>query len=193
MNLVDRAKKILLQPKSEWAVIAAEPHTVQGLYTGYVMILAAIPAIAWFIGFSIIGMGMMGVSYRVPITSGVAHMVVSYVLGLGWVYVLALIINALAPNFGGEKNFLQALKVSAFSPTAMWLAGLFAIIPVLSILSILGLYSLYLLYTGLPPLMRVPPEKAVPYTVVVIIVAIVLAIIVGALAGMVVPGPVRGY
>ncbi|HET9470780.1 MAG TPA: Yip1 family protein [Usitatibacter sp.] len=193
MNLVDRAKKILLQPKSEWAVIAAEPHTVQDLYTGYVMILAAIPAVAWFIGFSIIGMGMLGVSYRVPITSGVAHMVVSYVLGLGWVYVLALIIDALAPNFGGEKNFLQALKVSAFSPTAMWLAGLFAIIPALSILGILGLYSLYLLYTGLPPLMRVPEEKAVPYVVVVIIVGIVLAIIVGALAGLVVPSPVRGY
>jgi len=193
MNLVDRAKKILLQPKSEWAVIAAEPHTVQDLYTGYVMILAAIPAVAWFIGFSIIGMGLLGVSYRVPITSGVAHMVVSYVLGLGWVYVLALIIDALAPNFGGEKNFINALKVSAFSPTAMWLAGLFAIIPALSILGILGLYSLYLLYTGLPPLMRVPEEKAVPYTVVVIIVAIVLAIIVGALAGLVVPSPVRGY
>jgi len=193
MNLVDRAKKILLQPKSEWAVIAAEPHTVQDLYTGYVMILAAIPALAWFIGFSIIGMGMLGVSYRVPITSGVAHMVVSYVLGLGWVYVLALIIDALAPNFGGEKNFINALKVSAFSPTAMWLAGIFAIIPALSILGILGLYSLYLLYTGLPPLMRVPEEKAVPYVVVVIIVGIVLAIIVGALAGLVVPSPVRGY
>ena len=193
MNLVDRAKKILLQPKSEWAVIAAEPHTVQDLYTGYVMILAAIPAVAWFIGFSIIGMGMLGVSYRVPITSGVAHMVVSYILGLGWVYVLALIIDALAPNFGGEKNFINALKVSAFSPTAMWLAGLFAIIPALSILGILGLYSLYLLYTGLPPLMRVPEEKAVPYVVVVIIVGIVLAIIVGALAGLVVPSPVRGY
>jgi hypothetical protein len=193
MNLVDRAKKILLQPKSEWAVIAAEPHTVQDLYTGYVMILAAIPAVAWFIGFSIIGMGMLGVSYRVPITSGVAHMVVSYILGLGWVYVLALIIDALAPNFGGEKNFINALKVSAFSPTAMWLAGIFAIIPALSILGILGLYSLYLLYTGLPPLMRVPEEKAVPYVVVVIIVGIVLAIIVGALAGLVVPSPVRGY
>ena len=193
MNLVDRAKKILLQPKSEWAVIAAEPHTVQDLYTGYVMILAAIPAVAWFIGFSIIGMGMLGVSYRVPITSGVAHMVVSYILGLGWVYVLALIIDALAPNFGGEKNFINALKVSAFSPTAMWLAGIFAIIPALSILGILGLYSLYLLYTGLPPLMRVPEEKAVPYVVVVIIVGIVLASIVGALAGLVVPSPVRGY
>ena len=194
MNLVDRAKNILLQPKQEWAVISAEPHTVQDLYTGYVMILAAIAPIAAFIGFSLIGVGFFGVSYRVPITSGIVQLVLSYVLGLGSVYVLALIIDALAPNFGGEKNFMQALKVSAFSPTAAWIAGIFSIIPALSILGLLGgLYSLYLLYAGLPTLMRAPEDKAVPYTVVVIIVAIVLAIVVGALAGLVVPGRMRGF
>ncbi|HSN21764.1 MAG TPA: Yip1 family protein [Usitatibacter sp.] len=193
MNLVDRAKKILLQPKAEWEVISAEPHTVQDLYTGYVMILAAIPAVASFIGFSLIGVSSFMGTYRWPITSGVTHMILQYVLNLGWVYVLALIIDALAPNFGGEKNFMQALKVSAFSPTAMWLAGIFSIIPVLGILGILGLYSLYLLYVGLPVLMKTPPEKAVSYTVVVIIIAIVLGLIVGALSALVVPGPMRGF
>ncbi|HXF78455.1 MAG TPA: Yip1 family protein [Usitatibacter sp.] len=193
MNLVERAKNILIKPKAEWPVIAAEPHTVQDLYTGYVMILAAIPPIASFIGYSLIGMNTFVGTYRWPITAGIAHLVVSYLLSLGWVYVLALIIDALAPNFGGEKNFLQALKVSAFSATAMWLAGIFAIIPILSILGIVGLYSVYLLYLGLPVLMRVPDEKAVPYTVVVIIVAIVLAVVVGVLAGLVVPGTMRGY
>ena len=193
MNLVDRAKNILLQPKQEWAVISGEPHTVQDLYTGYVMILAAIPAVASFIGFSLIGVSSFMGTYRWPITSGITHMILEYVLNLGWVYVLALIIDALAPNFGGEKNFMQALKVSAFSPTAMWLAGIFSIIPVLAILGLLGLYSLYLLYAGLPLLMKTPEDKAVPYTVVVIIVAIVLGLIVGALAGLVVPGPMRGF
>ena len=193
MNLVDRAKNILLKPKQEWAVISAEPHTVQGLYTGYVMILAAIPAVASFIGFSLIGVSTFMGSYRWPITSGITHMILQYVLGLGWVYVLALIIDALAPNFGGEKNFIQALKVSAFSSTAMWLAGIFSIIPALAILGILGLYSLYLLYTGLPLLMKTPEDKAVPYTVVVIIIAIVLGLIVGALSALVVPSPMRGF
>lgn len=193
MNLVDRAKNILLQPKSEWQVISAEPHTVQGLYTGYVMILAAIPAIASFIGYSLIGVSSFMGAYRWPVTSGIAHMILQYVLNLGWVYVLALIIDALAPNFGGEKNFMQALKVSAFSPTAMWLAGIFSIIPVLGILGILGLYSLYLLYTGLPVLMKTPPEKAMGFTVVVIVIAIVLGLIVGALSALVVPGPMRGF
>jgi hypothetical protein len=193
MNLVDRAKNILLKPKAEWAVISAEPHTVQDLYTGYVMILAAIPAVASFIGFSLIGVSSFMGTYRWPITNGITHMILQYVLNLGWVYVLALIIDALAPNFGGEKNFMQALKVSAFSPTAMWLAGIFSIIPLLGILGIVGLYSLYLLYTGLPVLMKTPEEKAVPYTVVVIIIAIVLGLIVGALSALVVPGPMRGF
>lgn len=193
MNLVDRAKNILLQPRTEWAVIAAEPHTVQELYTSYVMVLAAIPAVASFIGWSLVGVGVLGTTYRVPITAGVVHLVLSYVLNLAWVYVLALIIDALAPNFGGEKNFGQAIKVSAFASTAAWLAGIFAIIPMLSILSLAGLYSLYLLYLGLPLLMKAPDDKSIPYVVVVVIAAIVLAVVAAALSGMVIPGNVRGF
>jgi len=104
------------------------------------------------------------------------------------VYVFALIIDALAPSFGGEKNFLQAFKVAAFAPTASWLAGIFSILPALSILGILGLYSLYLLYVGLPRLMKTPPEKAMVYTVVVIIAGIVLSVVVGMVAAFALPG-----
>ena len=189
MNLVQRAKNIILTPKAEWAVIDNEQHTVQGLYTQYVMILAAIGPIATFIGFSIVGFG----SYRVPMGAGVAQLVLGYLLALGAVYVLALIIDALAPSFGGQKNFMQAFKVAAFAPTASWLAGIFGILPALSILAILGLYSLYLLYLGLPRLMKTPDEKAIPYLVVVIIAAIVLFVVIGAVAGLVIPSPVRGF
>jgi hypothetical protein len=157
------------------------------------MILAAIPAVAGFIGLSLIGAGFMGISYRVSVGAGIAHMVVSYLLSLGAVYLLALIIDALAPTFAGEKNFIQALKVSAFSMTASWLAGIFYILPALAILGLLGLYSVFLLYTGLPVLMKSPEDKAVPYVVVVIIAGIVLFMIVGALAGLAIPSPVRGF
>jgi Yip1-like protein len=194
MNLVERAKKLILQPKQEWQAIDAEPHTVQGLYTGYVMILAAIPAVCGFIGLSLIGIGAFGQTYRVPIGAGIAHMVVSYLLSLGWVYVLALIIDALAPNFGGQKNFIQALKVAAFCPTPAWLAGVFSIIPSLSIIgTLLSLYSLYLLFLGLPILMKTPEDKTIPYIVVVIIAALVLGVVIATLAALAIPGPVRGF
>ena len=190
MNIVDRVKKIILQPKQEWQVISAEPHTVQTLYTQDVMILAAIPAVASVIGLSLVGIGI----YRVPIPAGIAHLIVTYVLGLGSVYAVALIIDALAPQFGSEKNLLQSLKVAAFAPTAAWVAGIFHIIPALGILAVIGgLYSLYLLYLGLAALKKTPEDKAVPYTVVVIICVIVLWVVIGAIAALAIPSPVRGF
>jgi len=193
MNIVERAKNMILQPKQEWQVIDGETHTVKDLYLHYAMILAAIPAVAAFIGFSIIGLGGVLSQYRIPIASGIAMMIVKYVLSLASVYVLALIIDALAPNFASQKNFLQALKLSVFSMTAAWLAGIFSILPALAILGLLGLYSLYLLFLGLPVLMKTAADKAVPYFVVILIAAIVVHVVIGTLAALTIPGPLRGF
>jgi hypothetical protein len=194
MNIVERVKNLILQPKQEWQKIDGESHTVQGLYTGYVMILAAIPAVCGFIGLSLIGIGALGATYRMPIASGIAHLVVQYLMSLGMVYVLALIIDALAPNFGSQKNFNQAFKIAAFFPTAAWIAGVFSLIPSLGIIgALLSLYSLYLLFVGLPILMKTPEDKAIPYCAVVIIAAIVLTVVIAAVIGLTMPGAVRGF
>ena len=193
MNLVDRAKKMILQPKQEWQVIDGEPHTVKDLYVGSAMILAAIPAVATFIGFSLVGLGGVLSSYRSPIESGIAMMIVKYVLSLASVYVLALIIDALAPNFASQKNFIQSLKLAVFSMTAAWLAGIFSILPALSILGLLGLYSLYVLFLGMPVLMKTPEDKVVPYFVVLLIAAVVVNVVIGALAALTIPGTLRGF
>ena len=181
MNLVERAKRLLLTPVPEWQVIEAEATTAGELYTQYVVPLAAIGPIARVVGFALIGVHVpfSGVVYRTPIGRAVVGAVVSYVLALAGVFVLAMIIDMLAPTFGGTKNRIQALKVAAYSITAWWLAGVFAILPGLSILGILGLYSIYLLYVGLPILMKSPPDKAGAYTVVVILVAVVLFMLIG--------------
>ena len=185
MALADRVKKILLNPKEEWQVIDQEPATVAGLYSGYIVPLAAIGPIAQAIGSSVFGISMpfMAATYRTPIGTAITGAIVGYVLTLVGVYVLALIIDALAPTFNGQKNQVQALKVAAYSSTASWVAGVFALVPGLRILTILGLYSLYLLYTGLPVLMKAPQDKAMGYTAVVIVAAIVLFMLVAIVAG----------
>jgi hypothetical protein len=184
MNLVDRVKRILLSPRTEWQVIDAEPTTPAQLYTGYIMPLAAIGPVAQVIGYSVFGITVPLVgTYRVPIGSAITSALVSYVLVLVATYVLALIIDALAPTFNGQRSQIQALKVAAYSSTASWVAGIFLLIPGLRLLTILGLYSLYLLYLGLPVLMKTPPEKAVTYTVVVVLAAIVLFVLTGLVAG----------
>jgi hypothetical protein len=184
MNLVDRVKRILLSPRTEWEVIDAEQTTPAALYTGYIAPLAAIGPIAQLIGFSVFGIPLpLRGTYRVPFGSALTGAITSYVLSLAVIYILALIIDALAPTFSGQRNQIQALKVAAYSSTAAWVAGIFALIPWLGFLGIVGLYSLYLLYLGLPVLMKAPREKALPYTAVVILAAIVLFVVVGMIAG----------
>jgi hypothetical protein len=181
MNLVERAKRILFSPQTEWQVIDGESTSPAALYTGYIMPLAAIAPIANVIGYSVFGIRVpfSATVYRVPIGSAITSAVVSYVLTLIGVYVLALLIDALAPTFGGTRSPIQALKVAAYSSTAGWLAGIFAIMPGLRMLGILGLYSLYLLYLGLPVLMKAPADRAVGYTALVVLAAIVLFIAIG--------------
>lgn len=188
MDIIERVKSILFQPTPTWATIEAEPADVAGLYTRYLMVLAAIPAVCGFIGMSLIGMGAFGVSLRVPLVAGLANMVVSYVLSLVGVFVLALIVDALAPRFGGQKSSIQALKLAVYASTAAMLGGVFSLLPSLAMLGLLAaLYSIYLLYVGLPVLMKNPPEKTLAYTAVVLVAAIVMGLVMGAVSSVFMP------
>ncbi|MBX3603741.1 MAG: YIP1 family protein [Piscinibacter sp.] len=190
MNLIQRVQDILLKPKETWPVIAAEPATVASIYQNWLIFLAAIPAVAAFIGLSIVGVGGFGYGFRVPILSGLVHMVLSYALSLGMVFVLSLIVDALAPTFGGTKDPIAALKVVAYGSTAGFVGGIFSLIPMLGVLGILAsLYSIYLIYLGLPVLMmRNPQDKSAAYTAVVIVCSIVAMIILSAITSMLLPG-----
>jgi hypothetical protein len=110
VSIVERAKNICLTPTTEWPVIAAEPTSPATLVTGYVVPLAAIGAIAGFIGGSIIGhtLPYLG-TYRTPFFSGLVLALFLFCMAIVGVFVLSLVINALAPTFGGEQNSTQAL------------------------------------------------------------------------------------
>lgn len=188
-KLIARVKAILMTPKTEWPVIAAEPANVPDLYKNYIALLAIIPAVAGFIKGSLIGYGMLGVHYRTPVGAGITGAIVGYVLSLAMVYVMALIIDALAPTFNAQKNPVQALKTVGYAYTASWVASAATILPGIGWLVALAgaVYSIYLLYLGLPFTMKAPAEKAGGYTAVSIIVAIVLswvlALIIGGVVG----------
>jgi hypothetical protein len=171
-QLVERVKAILLTPQTEWPVIAREPDDTVTLFSRYVAILALIPALAGFIGMSLIGR-------YVPLFSGLMNAIVSYVMTFVLTFVVALIVDALAPTFGTQKNFRNALKLTVYSFTPFWLAGIFLLVPGLSFLRVLGLYGVYLAWLGLPPLMLAPRDKALPYAVASVVCAVILVIVIG--------------
>jgi hypothetical protein len=185
MNLIARAQGILLKPKDEWAKIKDEPATIQQLFTQYAVILAAIPAVAQFLGTALF------LGFRIPggggswITRAFLYAIFSYIMSLVVVYALGFIINALAPNFSSTPDPTRAMKLAVYSMTPAWIAGIFNLIPALWGLGLLGsLYGLYILYLGFSaPLMGTPKEKVNGYFGVSVVVAIVLTVVVGLILG----------
>ncbi|MCW2390624.1 hypothetical protein M2336_002394 [Sphingobium sp. B1D7B] len=184
-SLMERAKAIILKPKAEWPVIAAETTPSGDIFTNYALPLAAISPIAAFVGGQLFGFGAFGFSYRPSLMGGLSMAVTSFILALVSLFLISFIANKLAPKFGGVGSSRNAFKLVAYSMTASWLAGIFSIVPSLSFLGILGLYSFYLFYVGAAPLMKVPPEKALTYTIVTVLCVLVIYIVIGAITATV--------
>ena len=172
MDIVSRAKNMIMSPAAEWPVVASESYTVGSLYQGYIIQLAAIPPVATLIGtllFRHIGFG-----------GALLIAIVTYILGLIGVYVVAFVAGKLAPMFGGNDSTEAGLKLVAFGSTATWVGGIFHIIPVLGILSLLAaIYGIYLFYTGVTPVMNVPSGRAIGYLIALVVTWVVVAIVIG--------------
>lgn len=185
-SLFARVKGILLSPSTEWPVIAAESSSAGAIYVRYVAPLAAIGVIASFIGHAMIGydaapLGQAGL--------GIGAALVKYLFAFVGIWVVAWLVDLLAPTFGGQRDSLRSLKVAAYSYTPAWVAGIFTLIPALGALAVLaGLYGLYLLYIGLPMLMRTPADKSLGYTVVLILCAMAVSVTIAILSTCAITG-----
>lgn len=187
--IIARVQRLLLSPAAEWDAIAGEPADVQKIYMNYVGPLVVASALAGAIGMAVIGISVpFAGTFRVGIGAALSSAVLQILIGLIMVYVVAFVINALAPNFGATQDMGNAFKLAAYAPTASWVAGLAMILPSLGIIGLLGgLYSLYLLYVGLPKLMKPAEDKVMVYTLAIVGVMIVAAIVVGIVAGSAMP------
>jgi len=178
MNLIERAKNIIISPAREWNVISTETPDTGKIITGYVLPLAGAAAIAAFIGYAFIG------RYYTGMTWGLYHGLNVLIGALLSVFVSAFIIDALAPSFGSEKNMGRSVQLVAYSYTPAWVGGLLAIGPVLGLIGALaGLYGLYLLYVGMPVMKKTPEDKHVGYFVVSLLVMIVVFMLIGWIIG----------
>lgn len=181
-TLIARVKAILMRPAEEWPVIAGETTSSGDIFTRYAIPLAAIGPVCAFLGGQIFGYGGFGYHIRPSLFGSLCLSIVTFLLSLVSLFILSFIAGRLAPRFGGESSTRNAFKLVAYSMTASWVAGVFGLIPSLAIFGLLGLYSFYLFYTGAQPMLNVPRDKAMTYTVVTVLCAILLNLVVGALA-----------
>ncbi len=189
MSLITRVQNIALRPKEEWPVIAGETTSVASLYTGVIVPLALIGPVCLFLSALIFGQRIPVLNVTVHPAAGVllGSLIVSYVLTLVGVGITAVIVEKLAPTFQSSGDLAQALKLVAYSQAPFWVAGVLNLIPFVGVLTLLvGLYGLYLVYLGMPTVMKTPPDKVLPYVLVVIGISIVVWIVIAVVTSTIV-------
>jgi hypothetical protein len=178
MNAALRARSILANPAVEWTRIEKESGDPAYLLTGYVGLLALVPAVFGFVGACVVGAVVPGAGLvRAPIFDGLFGAIFGYVMTCATVLVLGLLIDLLAPLFGARRNFDNAFKLAVYSYTPVWLAGIFLLAPGLRFLALTGFYGVYILGKGLPRLIKSPEHKVPIYTAVIVACASALTVI----------------
>jgi hypothetical protein len=168
MNLVERAKNIIVTPKTEWEVIAKEEPNTQQILFSYLLPLALIPAIAALLGSLI----FMQFSFGFALATGIGMAIIYFVTLFLVVLLSAFIIDAFATSFSSQKNFGRSLQLVVYSFTPSFLLGILNFIPVLGwLLYAAGsIYGIYLMYLGFGPIKQTPEDKKVVYLIISILV-----------------------
>ncbi|HEX4411880.1 MAG TPA: Yip1 family protein [Xanthobacteraceae bacterium] len=182
MNAARRAMAMLFDPAVEWAKIESESGDPALVLSRYAAWLAIVPALSGFIGASVIGATTpTGVIVRASLFDGVAGAIFGYVMSLAAVLVVALVIDLMAPLFGGRRDFDSAFKLAVYSFTPVWLAGVFLLLPGLHFLMLTGFYGAYLAWLGLAQLIKLNPRRMLDFTALIVIAAFALLYITAAL------------
>jgi hypothetical protein len=171
--LIVRVRNLLVEPRTEWQLIASDPPDLRPMLR-YVAILALIPAVAGYIGSTYVGTEVSAGRFHDALPTGLIKALISYVFSFAIVYLTALATDAIAPVFGAQRNFNNALKLAVYSYTPVWLLGIVLLVPGLRFLTLLGLYALRLLWAGLPPLMGPPRNKVLQYSIAIAVIAFVI-------------------
>jgi hypothetical protein len=175
MNVARRAKAMLVDPFAEWTTIARETGDPAYLLSHYAAALALIPAASSVIGASLIGVVMPdGTTMHASTVNGLFGSVFDYVTTCATVLLLGLVINVLAPIFGGRRDFDNAFRLALYSFTPVWLAGVFLLLPGLRFLVLTGFYGAYALWLGLPLLAKSSERQALNFATVIVVCASVL-------------------
>lgn len=178
-RLAARAGAMIVRPGRTWEEIAPEPGDPRAVLLGYVAPLAAIPAVCGALGMLVFGIRFADVGLRPSFLSVLLEMVSGYVLSVLCVWLSALWIAVLAPAFGGWRDPERALKLAAYSSTALWLAGLASLYPnlALPVGLLAGLYAAWTLLLGLQTMMESNVTQTLTYFGAALLGVVVLSVL----------------
>ena len=177
-SLVTRVINILTKPASEWAAIEAEPSSTGKLIT-YAALLSVLPVIFSLLAILITPFGTY--IFQVP-SLLIKLLILTYLMAFVPPVALGYIVDALTPQLGGQKNSLNAMKLTVYAGTAYWVGAVGLILsPWLWLVIGVG-YAGYLLWVGTPILMKTAADKTPLFVGAAVGIWVVLYIILNMIA-----------
>jgi hypothetical protein len=180
---------ILKDPKNEWALIEEEHYSAKTVFLTQISILAAIPAIALYIGVTQVGWSVAGQEpVRLASASALGSAVLFYFAMWGAVAFIATCMHWMEKTYGGEVSLDECLVLTTVTATPLFLSGISFLLPILWLnVAVAGaalVYSVYLLYSGTSRVMKIDEDRAFMFASSVLTVA--LCTLVGMLAASVI-------
>ena len=180
---------ILKDPKNEWALIEEEHYSANTVFLTQISILAAIPAIALYIGVTQVGWSVAGQEpVRLASSSALGSAVLFYFAMWGAVAFIAACMHWMEKTYGGEVSLDECLVLTTVTATPLFLSGISFLLPILWLnVAVAGaalVYSVYLLYSGTSRVMKIDEDRAFMFASSVLTVA--LCTLVGMLAASVI-------
>lgn len=175
MNVVDRAKNLLLHPSKEWAQILSEAVTLPFLFRHYILYLAIIPAAAAFLS------ALTWTSFYYGLMSAL----VAFLALVGAYFGGSYLADALAVQFKSEKNLDHSAKWVGYSLTGLAVVTVLNLTPLPSlIISLAGGGLLYqLLYTAAGNIKASPEDQRMVYSLAVAALVVVIHYVITRVAG----------
>jgi hypothetical protein len=172
---------LFFQPKKEWKSIKEERCSIGKCFCSHVLILAAIPAVAGYIGTTQVGWSFGSFEvHRLTTQSALQIAIITYLTMLVAVFSLGKAIHWMGQTYGSKQTLPQAIALAAYTATPLWVMGLFFLYPVLWVNMLIGLpalaYTVYLLYTGVPVMMNVSQERGFLFASAVLAVGLVMLV-----------------
>jgi hypothetical protein len=192
MNLIERAKAMLLAPKPEWAKINTETGSLGTLIPSYTLPIAAVGSIGFVIGYGVIGMYGF-TSFKAGLVLAILCIVCSVVSAIAG----AFIADAVAPSMGAQKDINKSAQWLVYGLTPLYVALFLGIIPGRDIFWLVTLagfgYSFYVMLQGAADIKKVAADKAMGYTAVVAGASLVVFIIVERIGERILAKLIWGY
>jgi hypothetical protein len=169
---------LLSHPEEEWKSIRKENCTIGKCYCSHVLLLAAIPPLAGYIGTTQVGWQVVSreVQKLTP-ESALWIAILSYLTILVAVFFIGKMIHWMGQTYGSKQTLPQCIALAAYTATPLFLSGIMLLYPLLWLNLLIGLpvlgYTVYLLYTGVPIVMGIPQERGFLFSTAVLAVGLV--------------------